>query len=615
MPAAALADSAAEASLADRYAPVVRIVSQEEPCGAGEPYVPVDVDAVLGNDQVALRGPWQESNLVRVAPTASDLAAGLPNYHLDFPGNALQPGCSYEEWQRSFGPVVPTTYAHIRSESGKTALQYWFFYIYNDFNNKHEGDWEMIQLDFDAPDAQAALGMSPAEVGYSQHDGAEQATWDASKLEKVDGTHPVVYPAEGSHADYYEPALYLGSSAAEGVGCDNTRGPSRELRPAVQLVPGDPAAMVAEFPWLAFDGHWGESHAGFYNGPTGPNTQVKWDHPITWASTSWRPSAFAVPSATGDVPRATDLFCQGVAAGSAVLTAAVRGGPAVFLAALVALALVVIAVVRMRWRPSQPFALARRRTLGQILFASVRVYRENPRLYLTIGVLFLPISLIIAGIQQLLFGLSRLDVLSDVAGQTNAAVVAAAVGVGLIVMPIVLTIVQAMVASSLTYAARERELLPRTAYAAIKAWIRPLIQALAVTALVVVALQLTVIGLPIAVWLLVRWSLFAQCVVLERLPWAAALRRSHVLVRGHWLHVAWVTLAVVGVALLIGPLIGVVLLLATPLSLAAVNVISGVVYVLTIPYASIATTYMYYDLRVRETQSEPLVLPADAVLE
>ncbi len=52
--------------------------------------------------------------------------------------------------------------------------------------------------------------MSPADVGYSQHDGAERRTWDASKLEKVGGTHPVVYPAEGSHADYYGPALYLG---------------------------------------------------------------------------------------------------------------------------------------------------------------------------------------------------------------------------------------------------------------------------------------------------------------------------------------------------------------------------------------------------------------------
>jgi hypothetical protein len=616
-PAAALAGVSAEATLADRYSPVVRLVAQTEECGPGEPYAPIDVDAVLGNDQVALRGPWQESNLVSVAPTASDLSVGLKNYHLDFPGDALRPGCTYEQWERSLGTAaIPTTYARVTSESGKTALQYWFFYIYNDFNNKHEGDWEMIQLVFDAPDATAALAVKPAEVGYSQHDGAERAGWNDSKLEKVGGTHPVVYPAEGSHANYYEPALYLGSSAAEGVGCDNTRGPSRELRPAVRVVPADRTPMVAEYPWLAYQGHWGESHAGFYNGPTGPNTQVKWDHPIEWASTSWRPSAFAVPGGASDVPRATDLFCQGVAAGSTVLTAAVRGGPAVFLAALVALILVVLAVVRMQWRPSQPFALARRRGLGQILHASARVYRENPRLYMGIGLLFLPVSLVVAGIQQVLFNLIGLDVLADVTGQTNAAVVAAALSIGLVVMPIVLTVVQAMVASSLTDAAEKRELIPRTAYAAIKERIGPLIQALAATALVVVALQVTVIGVPLAVWVLVRWSLFAQCVVLERLPWARALRRSHLLVRGHWLHVAWVTLAVVGVALLLGPLVGVVLLLVTPLSLVAVNIVSAIVYVLTIPYAAIATTYVYYDLRVREqTEREPLVLPAEAVLD
>ena len=26
---------------------------------------------------------------------------------------------------------------------GRIALQYWLFYVFNDFNNLHEGDWEM----------------------------------------------------------------------------------------------------------------------------------------------------------------------------------------------------------------------------------------------------------------------------------------------------------------------------------------------------------------------------------------------------------------------------------------------------------------------------------------
>ena len=90
----------------------------------------------------------------------------------------------------------------------------------------------------------------------------------------------------------------------------------------------------------------------------------------------------------------------------------------------------------MPWRPSQPFALARRRGLGQILLASRRVYRENPRLYLTIGVLFVPVSLVIAGIQKLLFDATRLEALPDVAGQTNAAVVGVALAIGLILMPL-----------------------------------------------------------------------------------------------------------------------------------------------------------------------------------
>ena len=132
---------------------------------------------------------------------------------------------------------------------------------------------------------------------------------------------------------------------------------------------------------------------------------------------------------------------------------------------------------------------------------------------------------------------------------------------------------------------------------------------------VIALLQATVIGIPIAVWLLVRWSLFAQCIVFEDLSWQHALARSASLVRGHWLRVAAILLSVVGVALLLGPLLGVAALLATPMSLSMITLVSGVVYALTIPYAAIAPTYLYYDLRVRElVEQEPEALPAEAAL-
>jgi Vacuolar protein sorting-associated protein 62 len=614
-PAVARADDSANAALAAKYSPIVRLVAQETPCGSGEPYQPMPADAVLDTNQVALQGPW-DNDLVKVSPTGEELSAGLPNYHLNFPGDALRPGCDYEKWQRLLDAKYrPTTYAHIMSEQGQTALQFWFFYIYNDYNNKHEGDWEMIQLNFPAPDAAAALETSPTEVGYSQHNGAESAAWDASKLERVDGTHPVVYPAEGSHANYFQPALYLGSSATEGVGCDNTSGPSRDLDPVVNVIPNDPQQLRAQDPWLLFRGHWGEAHPAFYNGPTGPLFRGLWVRPITWSQTSWHPSAFAIPGGVSGLPDATTVFCGAIAKGSSLLTVAVQGGPVVFLAAAVAIVLLVLGLIRVDWRPSEPYALARRRTLGQITTASARMYRRNPRLYLSIGAGFLPVWIAIGLLQRVIFWITGLDVLSTVAGQTNAFLVTAALGIWLLFSLMALTVVQAMVAHAMPRTGEDSPVTAREAYAAIRHFVRPLAAGLAVVTATVLLLELTFFGIPLAIWLVVRWSLFAQCIVIEQLTWREALRRSARLVHRRWLRVAWITLIVVGVAMLLGPTIGIALILVAPLGLGTVNLISALVSVLAVPYAAIATCYLYYDLRTREiTEQQPETLPAEAAL-
>ena len=111
-------------------------------------------------------------------------------YHIDFPGDPLDAGCDYERWARRLTDgSSPTVYAHVATDAGypgKLALQYWFFYPFNDFNNTHEGDWEMTQLVFDASDARQALTKTPVEVGYSSHEGAERAAWGDEKLELVD---------------------------------------------------------------------------------------------------------------------------------------------------------------------------------------------------------------------------------------------------------------------------------------------------------------------------------------------------------------------------------------------------------------------------------------------
>ena len=62
---------------------------------------------------------------VKIAPTAKDLSKGLYQYHLDFPGNPLDPGCDYLHWQsRLIAGRAPTVYAHVATDpahAGKLA--------------------------------------------------------------------------------------------------------------------------------------------------------------------------------------------------------------------------------------------------------------------------------------------------------------------------------------------------------------------------------------------------------------------------------------------------------------------------------------------------------------
>jgi len=60
------------------------------------------------------------------------------------------------------------------------------------------------------------------------------------------------------------------------------------------------------------------------------------------------------------------------------------------------------------------------------------------------------------------------------------------------------------------------------------------------------------------------------------------------------------SLIVVGAALAIvsGPLIGVALILATGAPFWLVNLVSGIVYALTMPLVAITTVYVYFDRRV-----------------
>jgi RsiW-degrading membrane proteinase PrsW (M82 family) len=209
--------------------------------------------------------------------------SGYLNYtaHRDFYELFLRPGAGQKS---STYPV--TAYAHVTTEeaSGRTALQYWLFYYYNDSYNKHEGDWEMVTVVLDAE-------QLPELVTVTAHHGGTRRLWENVRV--VQDTHPAVYVARGSHANYFVgPELYPINfrfftrrvSAYDRTGSEGPVIPQVILVPSRQELLANPDAYP-DLRWLRFEGNWGEqAFQEDFGGPVGPADKGdQWERPIQWA--------------------------------------------------------------------------------------------------------------------------------------------------------------------------------------------------------------------------------------------------------------------------------------------------------------------------------------------
>ncbi|MBU7029581.1 MAG: hypothetical protein HXS48_21795 [Theionarchaea archaeon] len=226
----------------------------------------------------------------------------------------------------------PKVYVRFSSDTydGKEyfVIQYWFFYVFNDFTNPHEGDWEMVELLFDKANIEEkGSEAQPIYVAASQHDGGELRGYDSSissglpHVSRV-GDHPIIYVARKSHAGYFEEGVYelvfpsfvqwlesvITILKASGIAvptpvsllllffqaidyallCDYTHGQGEPYAPELTFI------YEPKDKWLGFGGTWGFINSdplynnGKYNidGPKGPGHQgKKWDNPVQWAFT------------------------------------------------------------------------------------------------------------------------------------------------------------------------------------------------------------------------------------------------------------------------------------------------------------------------------------------
>ncbi|MFN8126525.1 MAG: hypothetical protein U0R64_08485 [Candidatus Nanopelagicales bacterium] len=483
-----------EQQLAEKYVPVVIVRVQEEECGPGEPYRPVPVTAVLGDPQVRLVAP--DGRVVTKAPTARDLAGLGDGYYLDFPGDPLEPDCDFEEWFRSKQDVPTAVNARIATDPdhpGMLVLQYWFFWVFNDWNDKHEGDWEMIQLVFEADDVAEALTTQPESVAFAQHDGVEVAEWDSPKVLR-EGEHVAVYPAEGSHAAYFTQSQWFGKSAAAGFGCDNT-GLSDGLdatllRPSVVMVHDTT-------PWLTYGGRWGEIAPSFNNGPTGPNLKEQWTHPVTWQEEKGRDSAVALPTAMSS---AEETFCTLTAAGSLLFIEMLANPLLVLVTGLIIVVLVWLLVRSTTWRGSPPEP-DRERSAGQILAGGLDLVRHNLGPFSAVILALMGLLLVSYWVQIIL---QRPVPTSDLT-RVGAPDLTGGDWLGLLLAGVVTFLLAALcvsVAVGITPGLPD----PDTAVVARSRGARRGVWRSVVTYLALTACVVTVVLIPLAVFLLARWA-------------------------------------------------------------------------------------------------------------
>lgn len=94
------------------------------------------------------------------------------------------------------------------------SLQYHFFYAFNDWRlaangiNHHEGDWEMVAV--------YLKNDEPYAVLFSQHGSGALELWENVMCVKDsqgrETTHPIIYTALGSHANYGKPQVIRSAS-------------------------------------------------------------------------------------------------------------------------------------------------------------------------------------------------------------------------------------------------------------------------------------------------------------------------------------------------------------------------------------------------------------------
>jgi len=275
------AHAASDTRLLTKFQPVTRFDSAES-------FRPTTVESFIADSDLEPVGPGVGLNQRYCTPSAAlgDLS------------------CYVAHWTAHDAPEV--VYGRVARLETRIVVQYWYFY-YDDVYSypfappgamwqAHEGDWEVVNVVLSSDE-------QPVFVGYSQHCLGQRRAW--SQTQRFGDTHPVVFVALGSHANYFAAGLHQFNLACVPPQVLALLG-SFHLPPPADVVSGGGVStgpnaaegavttihrLDEDHPaWLSFPGTWGEDqyfHAPAPIGtvplgtsPQGPAFHEVWTSPL-----------------------------------------------------------------------------------------------------------------------------------------------------------------------------------------------------------------------------------------------------------------------------------------------------------------------------------------------
>ncbi|MBD3204693.1 hypothetical protein GF327_10460 [Candidatus Woesearchaeota archaeon] len=239
-------------TLIEKYSPVLYF-------DPGERYFPMNISSLMdSSDLKQINVPGFFDPL----PTEiEELSGKNKNHFMDNPDVDVYDFLTFPETSELVDYPYTVYARKVKNQINYTALQYYFFYPYNVWNNKHEGDWEMVQVILDDKNEFVSASHN---FHYLTGDVEEK-----EHMEWYNDTHPVVLVAEGGHASYFEwepqgPSSFCNKLLIKMRRIESLSKNGKILHHnSVEFSSGDveeyDIKLIDESKiWINFTGHWGE---------------------------------------------------------------------------------------------------------------------------------------------------------------------------------------------------------------------------------------------------------------------------------------------------------------------------------------------------------------------